>query len=163
MSGFTTKIIKDIDSSKIEALLARFGVENQAVNVGFPSDAQHRSEDGQVFNTAQIAAVHEFGSPDNGIPERSFMRSSIAENRQAYVALNRLSLRKILEGKMTFIDALNLLGNKAAGDVKMKIRNGPFEGLKQTTIDRKGSSKPLIDSGQMRQSVTYVVVKGDEE
>jgi hypothetical protein len=162
-SGFTTKVIKDFEPSKLEGLLARFAAENRVVNVGFPASAQHTSEDGQQFQTAQIAAVHEFGSPENGIPERSFMRSAIAENRQSYVALNRQNLLQILHGKMKFQQALGQLGAMAQGNVQQKIVTGPFQALKQSTIDRKGSSKPLVDSGQMRQSVTWVLAKEGEE
>jgi hypothetical protein len=31
--------------------------------------------------------------------------------------------------------------------------------LKQSTIDRKGSSKPLIDTGELRNSISYEVKK----
>ncbi|WP_252715295.1 hypothetical protein [Acinetobacter junii] len=51
-----------------------------------------------------------------------------------------------------------ILGMQAAADVQMYMVNGKFAPLKAKTIKRKGSSKPLIDTGQLRQSITYKVV-----
>lgn len=166
MSARFTSKIKDIDPRAIEQLAARLEMENRAVNIGFPANIEHKNEDGSPspFTVAQIAAVHEFGSPEAGIPERSFLRSAIQENRQKYFALNKKILLGILAGKGTVLQGLGMLGNVAVGDVKKKIAAGPFEALNKTTIKRKGSSKPLIDSGQMRQSVQWTLVKqeGDE-
>ena len=39
------------------------------------------------------------------------------------------------------------------------IVNGGFEPNKESTVKRKGSSKPLIDTGTMRNAVSYEVVK----
>jgi hypothetical protein len=47
---------------------------------------------------------------------------------------------------------------QAAADVQAYMVNGKFAPLKAKTIKRKGSSKPLIDTGQLRQSITYRVV-----
>ena len=105
---------------------------------------------------AMIAAVHEFGYPEGGIPERSFLRSGIHEGVPRFNKLNEANLRAVVLGGKTVEEALDMLGVVAAGEVKRKIRNGPFQELKQATIDRKGSSRPLIDSGQLIQSITFV-------
>jgi hypothetical protein len=49
------------------------------------------------------------------------------------------------------LDAVTL---KAAGDVGKAIRAVTSPALKPMTIKRKGFDKPLVDSGQMLQSVT---------
>jgi hypothetical protein len=58
---------------------------------------------------------------------------------------------------MTTAMALGQMGNFLVGAVRKQIRNGHFVPLKPATIRRKGSSKPLIDTGQMMNGVTYVV------
>lgn len=149
---FTSKLLKDVDVKVFDDLKRRLVGERQ-VKVGFP---QGKAElDGTP--TALVAAVHEFGSPELGIPERPFLRTSIRENQAKYVRLNKINLVKILRGGMDANQALNMLGMMAKGDVQTKIRDGEFQALKPATIARKGSSKPLIDSGQMRQSVSYEV------
>lgn len=123
------------------------------VRVGFP--AGPTEEDGTPV--ALVAAVHEFGSTARNIPERSFLRSSVRENIAKYIKINKGNLQRVVNGKIRMRHALELLGQVAAGDVKRTIRNGDFAPLQQATIDRKGSSKPLIDTGMMLQSVTYEV------
>jgi hypothetical protein len=51
--------------------------------------------------------------------------------------------------------ALSILGEFHQEQVKEQIRLTRSPRLEQSTIDRKGSSKPLIDTGQMIQSVTH--------
>ena len=43
--------------------------------------------------------------------------------------------------------------------IQEKIENGSYEKNADATIERKGSDKPLIDTGRMRQSVHYVIEK----
>jgi hypothetical protein len=54
-------------------------------------------------------------------------------------------------------------GANAAAAVVKGIKSGApggktFEPLQQSTIDRKGSSKPLIDEGDLMGSITYVEI-----
>lgn len=55
--------------------------------------------------------------------------------------------------------ALNKLGVAAKGLVQEEIVNGGFAPNAESTIAKKGSEQPLIDTGYMRQSVNYVVKK----
>lgn len=152
----TAKIVKDVDFKVFDELKRRL-VGERLVRVGFP---QGKSEaDGTPV--AMIAAVHEFGSPERGIPERSFLRSGMRENGEKYVRLNKVNLVRILRGQLTVEQALGQLGEMAKGDVQQKIRSGDFAPLKPATVNRKGSSKPLVDTGQMVQSVTYELGEGE--
>lgn len=146
----TTRVLKDIDPKKLDELRKRL-VGNLVVRVGIP--AGKHEEDGTPV--AMIAAVHEFGSPEQGIPERPFLRITPVKQRMKYARLNRINLVKMLRGQMAVETALGQLGEMAKGDVQQEIRNGNFAPLKAETIRRKGSSKPLIDSGQMIQSVSW--------
>lgn len=151
----TAKLVKDVDLKVFDELKQRF-VGDRIVRVGFP---QGKAEaDGTPV--AMIAAVHEFGSPEHGIPERSFLRAGTRANAPKYVRLNKVNLVRILRGQLTAEEALSQLGEMAKGDVQQTIRSGDFAPLKQATIDRKGSSQPLIDSGQMVQSVSYELGEG---
>ncbi len=147
----TMRILKDIDPKAIDKLKKRLIGENKVVNVGVPSSK--READGTPV--AMIAAVHEFGSPAQGIPERPFLTPAIKKNRLKYVRLNRINLVKILRGQITAEKALGQLGEMAKGDVQVEIRHGNFAPLKPATIKRKGSSHPLIDTGQMVQSMQW--------
>ena len=54
-------------------------------------------------------------------------------------------------------NSLNLAGVIAVRAVQDKITTGPFAPLQPRTVRRKGSSKPLMTPGQLRQAVTFVV------
>jgi len=105
------------------------------------------------------AASNEFGTVK--IPERSFLRSAIDENRREFrkfidkrktqIVINPTQRERVLKG----------LGLLAESKVVKKINEGgtPFTPNKPATILKKGSSKPLIDTSRMRQSIISKVVK----
>lgn len=150
-ASVSVKVLKDIDPKALDRLRQRLVGDNRVVNVGVPEGK--REEDGTPV--AMIAAVHEFGSPSQGIPERPFLRVAVQRNRQKYVRMNRINLVKMLRGQATVEQALGQLGEMAKGDVQTEIRSGVFTPLKEATKKRKGSSRPLIDTGQMVQSIAW--------
>lgn len=131
------------------------------VKVGVPGSSIHKPKPGtgqKAVSLAKIAATHEFGNPARGIPERSFLRASILFNRKKYVRASKVLATRVLEGKLTSDKAYGLLGQAAQDDVKAYIGVAEnFKPLKQSTIDAKGSSAPLIDSSQLRQSIIFVL------
>ena len=147
----TSKLVKDIDMTVFDELKKRLVGDGKVVHVGVPEGK--KEPDGT--SVAMIAAVHEYGSPDQGIPERPFLRVAIQKNRLKYVRLNRINLVKMMHGQMGMEQALGQLGKMAKGDVQAEIKSGDFTPLKEATIKRKGSSRPLIDTGQMVQSMQW--------
>ena len=105
-----------------------------------------------------LAAIHEYGAPSRNIPERSFVRASITLDQSKYGKFLLGEVKSLLLLKTTPMKIKQILGMQAAADVQMYMVNGKFAPLKAKTIKRKGSSKPLIDTGQLRQSITYKVV-----
>ena len=106
-----------------------------------------------------VASFHEFGGANNRPPQRAFFRPTMDANRDEYNALLGRLLDGALAFKLTLKQALGLLGQRVQGDVKKAITDGSpdWPPLAQSTIDRKGSTKPLIDTGNLRQSITYKV------
>lgn len=128
-------------------------IENlQRVAVGVPSGKQE--SDGTP--TALVAAVHEYGAPNAGIPERPFLRNTITAHLEEYIRLNRINVVKVIRGQMTMETALGQLGLMAQGHVQKFIRDNPYS-IKESTAKRKGSTKALIDTGQLVQSIAYEV------
>lgn len=117
--------------------------------------------DASGLTNVEKAAVHEYGAPEAGIPERSFIRSTASEHREKYAAMLARLMPRILSGSLPVKDAFDILGAQAVADVQRKVRiDGVPPPLKAETIARKGSSRALIDTGSMLASVTWVVVKG---
>lgn len=114
-------------------------------------------EDQQLINMAELATIHEFGSEDGGIPERSFLRSTIHENLGDIRALTRKLLVDIFLGKTNETKALKTIGVFVQSKVRGKITDGPFKPNAPATVRMKGSSRPLIDTGQLRRSINFEV------
>lgn len=143
-------IIRNTEGKGLKKLINYIqGLTKQDVVVGVT-----RSSNGARGN-AIIAASHELGLGNN--PERSFLRSTMIEQADKYAKLIGETIPQAIKSGTSERDAYSKLGTIAMNDVKLKIASGPFTPLKQATIDRKGSSKPLIDSGNLRQSITWEI------
>lgn len=119
------------------------------------------TDDGDTITLAEIATVNEFGSSDGRIPARSFLRSTADARRIELNAVKRAALRSVASGKRTTEEALNLIGQWFAAAVQRTITELRSPPNAPSTIARKGSSKPLIDTGQLRQSITWAVRMGE--
>ena len=128
-----------------------------SVKVGLLSGlGEHpNSDDGQTM--AEIAMFQEFGT--RHIPERPFLRTTIQERKSEYLAIMKSLLKRIMNGDMTVSDARKVLGLKAMADVQNKIVEISSPQNAEATIRKKNSSNPLIDTGAMKQSVSWDVVK----
>lgn len=104
--------------------------------------------------TVLDAAIwNEFGTEQ--IPERSFVRSAFDKNRVKYEKTTKKLLIRIYQSKVSVERALDILGLMIENDIKSMIRNGNFKPLSDVTIAKKGSDKPLVDTGQMINSVRF--------
>ena len=108
---------------------------------------------------AQIAMFNELGT--STAPARPFLRQTADENLDDIKAFGGEKIQDIAEGGMAE-DALKQLGVYGKGLVQEQIKNGTFEPNAPSTIRRKKSDKPLIDTGKMRQSVNFVIKKKGE-
>ncbi|HDR1123196.1 hypothetical protein ACFHYN_03815 [Pasteurella multocida] len=121
------------------------------VFVGIPEEVNKSLEDQPSFNMASLAAVLEFGN--DHIPERPFLRQTLNDNREKYVSMFVNLFKKGVEPEKIY-EQLALI---AQADVQENIVRGNWVPNNPKTIKRKGSSKPLIDTGKLRQSIKGVV------
>ncbi|MBN6075800.1 hypothetical protein HYE60_11200 [Aggregatibacter actinomycetemcomitans] len=126
-------------------------LKEKAVYVGFPAEFDEKVEGSENFNLASLAAVLEFGNEH--IPSRPFLRQTLEENQEKYTAL----FVQWFEQGVQVAQIYERLAVMAQGDVQMNIVKGEWVENAKSTIRRKKSSKPLIDTGKMRQSVRGIV------
>lgn len=138
---------------------ARSLTEGKRVRVGILDDAPKRTADGDAADLSllEIAAVHEFGAPDLGIPQRSFIRATIDARTGDIEKLQKAVAGRVLAGGLTTEQGLHQIGAKVASMMQAAINAGINPPLKEETIERKGSSKPLVDTGQLKSSITWQV------
>lgn len=138
--------------SKAKELIEKLKSGSQkAVYVGFPAEFDEKVEGSDNFNLASLAAVLEFGN--ERIPSRPFLRQTLAENQEKYTAL----FVKLFESGVSIGQIYEQIALIAQGDVQQNIVNGKWTANAPSTIKRKKSSKPLIDTGKLRQSVRGIV------
>lgn len=129
---------------------------------------------------AWLAAIHEYGmkikvTPKmrawlnaNGlhlkketqyitIPERSFLRSGFDTHHEEVIDKTNYLLGDVMGGTMSADDFCNIVGTllrdkirEFAVDLKNPA-NHPF------TVERKGSSNPLVDTGDLIESIVFEV------
>lgn len=119
----------------------------------------HDGGDGGKASLLEVAAIHEFGAPAAGIPQRSFLRGGVDANEGEIRALQASQARRIVQGKVQPRIAMEQIGARVVGLLKKFIASNIPPPLKPETIARKGSSVALIDTGQLRSSITYQVTE----
>lgn len=116
----------------------------------------------RALTIAEVAAFHEFGVPPfqlrsgavhPGIPQRSFIRAWFDESQDFIRETLRSQMTQVVAGKLTAEKAMARIALAFEGSVKQRIARGIAPPLSRVTIERKGSSKPLIDKGQLRAAV----------
>lgn len=147
-------IDRDLGWAKLRRELAK--AEKSAVHVGIQGEAG-AAERTEGMSNADLLAVHEFGSADGRIPERSVIRATVDEGEREYRSLLSRLGAAIVDAKIDVVRALGIAGEKVLGDMRRKVRAGIPPPNAPITVKRKGSSKPLIASGQLVQGLTYEV------
>lgn len=123
------------------------------VRVGFQrGDAQE--EDGT--DMCDVAAFNELGT--DHIPARPFIRQSVDDNESKIKSFLKGEVKDFAQGKSAE-QILKEIGIFQKDLMQDKITSGSFAPNAESTIKKKGSSKPLVDTGRMRQSVNYVIQK----
>ena len=123
------------------------------VRVGFQA-GEAQEEDGT--DICEVAAYNELGTEH--IPARPFLRKSVDENANKINSFMKAKVRDLTQG-VTGEQVLKEIGIFQKDLIQEKITSGGFAPNADSTIAKKGSSKPLIDTGRMRQSVNYVIQK----
>lgn len=103
-----------------------------------------------------IAMWNELGTVN--IPSRPFMRDSADKHMEAINHMLMAQKDALLKGA-TAREILNTIGLFQQDLVQTEIDQGDFVANARSTIRKKGSDKPLIDTGTMKNSVHYYIVK----
>jgi hypothetical protein len=118
-------------------------------------------------NNAQLMFIHTNGSPLKGIPKRPVIEPAIeaSGNREPIAEELGEAAHAILdsdpEAARQHLKRAGMTGQNASRAWFTDARNH-WQKNSEETIRRKGSDRPLIDTGEMRKAITYVVRDGGE-
>ena len=150
-------IIRKEYNGGLKGFLERFrDIGKPKVYIGVPSSKNPIHKDSKV-NMATLLALHVYGAPSRGIPQRDPLRPPLIANAQRYSDLLALGLKNALSDGTDPKLVYEKIGIVATNDVKDYFITGNFKALSEKTIKAKGSSKPLIDTGELRNSISYEV------
>ena len=149
---------------KFSKVVKNLSLMSSDVLVGVPHEGANRKETGPM-NNATIAYIQDNGSPAANIPARPFMRPGIKAVQPKVVEALRAGALAALHGEATGVDrALNVAGLTAQSSIRGTINAGIAPPLAARTLAARRArgrtgEKPLVDTGQLRNSINYIVRK----
>lgn len=171
------------DVAKLREALAFLA--KREVLVGFPESTAERTlepdEKGDITNAA-LGYIHDNGDPDVNIPARPFMREGMQEAIPGVTAgLMKVAKQVVVRRSSVDVEkGLTQIGLKVQFALRRKINEGippplsPLTLAKRAAKGRKGAAKelenraqglppstqlakPLIDTGQLRNAINFVI------
>lgn len=129
--------------------------------VGLFADTAGRvSDPGRMSENPSLGFEQEFGNPEHNLPERSFLRMPLMTQLGAQILAKGQSWIYLLRmrGAKRTLALLGALGEDVVQESFATAGFGQWPELKRETVRRKGSSRILIESAQMRKAVAYRVI-----
>ena len=160
IAGAAEVVIKE-SAKKIKNLIEGFNyIAHTEVVVGITEESNAAKENG--VTNSQLLYLHENGVPSHNIPPRPVLKPAIAQDevrgkiskmmRDGFVAA-------LIQGNKDAcaqcFEKAGMLGRDACKNYIAS--GGNLAPNAPSTIARKGSSKPLIDTASMMNSITYAV------
>ncbi len=134
-------------------------VAQRDVLVGVP--AGEGRDDGPT--NAEIGYQNEFGSPANNIPARPHLLPGVASVQDKVVAKLTQAADAAASGRVSDAERhLHAAGLLAQNSVRRTLTTTAYRPLSERTLAERRArgrtgTKPLIDTGQYRRAITYIV------
>lgn len=154
----------DLDIKNIEILERLLKEKMPSIKVGIFSNKKDRKyltdADGDIDNV-DLGIIHEFGSETT--PERSFLRMPLSEKMDEEIENSGLLEKSALEDAVkerSIIGIAQALATMAESVIAKAFATGGFgkwEQLKEKTMLRKEVKMILVESQQLRDSITSKV------
>ena len=156
-----------LDFAKIKAHLDGIadGFVDKEARIGWLEGVNYESG----VPAAYVAVIQEFGSPENNIPPRPFLKPTIDKRKDAWVKLLTQGVKAVARGSYSANEVLEGVGVQVVGDIKKTISEVRSPPLAPSTIAARHSRRanggkggmtldqPLNDTGFLIASVQSVV------
>lgn len=139
-------------------------MENE-VYVGIADDTTEREADDTGITNAELLFIHTNGSPVNNIPPRPVIEPAIYNDKDRLADMMKKAAQLFMEGRdeeaIKQLQRVGMRGQNVSRQWFVDEKNGwpPNAPAVREAKIRKGSTdpKPLIDTGELRKSITYFV------
>ena len=162
MAGSIAKsevVDRDLGYARIVKELGRIAHKDPGVLIGIRQGAEAPA--GVDISMVELGSVHEFGSLDGTIPERSFLRSTADAYQEKYADRLGDAIGFAIDGWRPLKTSLGRIGAEAVSDVQGRItRREIHQDLSEATIRRKtvGGKKgdvALVDTGHLLKVIDW--------
>jgi len=169
----------DTDKGMKKALEEMKKLGKMYAKVGFPDNG----DEGDGVRIAQYAYWNENGVTSTNnvlkkgkvwvLPPRPFMSQAVDNNEEQIIQTGARLVKQVADGKIDAKTAMRLNAENMVNLIKQAIKNGQFAPNSEITINGiigkdgkvfirgKKSTKPLVNTGLMRDSVMYQIFEGD--
>lgn len=146
-----------LDIKELEAITKELKT-NAYIKIGILGNKNSRNDKN---TNASIGLQHEFGSASKNIPERSFLRMPLKEKmskrlleigKQVMIGISK-------NNAMLFLKKLGVLGEEIIQQAFDTGGFGKWANLSERTIKEKGFDTKLVETTQLRKSITSEVKK----
>lgn len=145
------------DNNKIPELIKVLEeLKSTEIQIGVFGDSGSYDEDDMTV--LGVATIHEYGVASVGIPERSFIRATFDENEEEIAKTTESLLADVIDLKLDVKAFYQAVGEYLVGLIVEYLTDLSSPPNAPATIELKGSSNPLIDSGQLSDSITFKLV-----
>lgn len=154
-------------SLQLDKLRAQSRGKEPAVKVGILQEGykQPKEEEGgkksNEVTLGDVAAMNEFGT--ESIPPRPFIKGSFDANKDEWRKLTRKLAHELMHGKKSFDNVLNTLGMKIQADTKSYMHDLKDPANAEITKKKKKFDNPLIETGQLVNSIHYEITDRKKE
>jgi hypothetical protein len=129
------------------------------VKVGVLANDAKGNQDHGGLTVAELAAILHYGTDE--IAARPYLAMAFDKIREELSKMGGELLTKVLTGQIPLDQALGLLGLKLSTEAKKIITEGrQLAPNAPSTIARKGSDRPLVDTARLLNANTWAIDKG---
>ena len=134
-------------------------MKKHEVCIGVPEDAEKRKDSKDTpVNNAELLFIHTNGSPVNNIPPRPVLEPAVKQNQVRISANMQKAVDAAVEGrKKDILPALEMAGMEGQNVARDWFTDSSNNWPPNKGQEDKANKKPLIDTDEMRKSITYVV------
>ena len=124
------------------------------ITLGVQGKEAKEKHSNSELTVGQIAAIHELGL---GVPKRSWLVAWLDKNQTKMLAAARRAMVQVASGKKSRKKALQELGQDWVEQLQENIDFRGVDGppLSETQKKRKGHGIPLLETGDLRDAITY--------
>lgn len=158
MAYITTKYT--FDDKPFRELVSRvLKASATSLNVGIVGAEANREHPGTNITMGEVALINEYGTDNGHIPPRRFMRETFEKSARALGNSLGIAMRRVIELRHSAESALAMVGAHAVRAIQSTIDGYVGPANAPSTVDRKGFDHPLIDTRELRNAMSFELVR----